>query len=64
MSAADRIWLACGFIIVIAMVNNPDAPAEQEKATATYCGMVAQFKETNGQFGWPDYRGTAAKVCK
>lgn len=28
-----------------------------------YCEMVKTFKETNGQFGWPDYRGIDRKVC-
>lgn len=64
MSAADRIWLACGFIIVVALVNNPDEPDALTKEAQTYCEMVQQFKETKGQFGWPDYRGNAAKVCK
>lgn len=64
MSAADRIWLVCGFIIVAMLVNNPDEPDDLTKAETTYCEMVQQFKETNGQFGWPDYRGDAAKVCK
>lgn len=28
-----------------------------------YCEMVGIYNETNGQYGWPDYRGNADEVC-
>lgn len=64
MTGRDLIWLVCGFILVIGLVNNPDEPDELTKAENTYCEMVATFKETNGQFGWPDYRENFSEVCK
>ena len=29
-----------------------------------YCEMVALYQESGGQYGWPDYKGNAARECK
>lgn len=57
-------WVLCGIALVV-LVNLPDPqPDELDKDQALYCGMVQTFKQTKGQYGWPDYRGNAAEVCK
>jgi hypothetical protein len=57
-------WVAC-FALLVVLVNLPDPqPDDLEQQQALYCEMVKTFKETQGQYGWPDYRGNAAEVCK
>ena len=57
-------WVLCGIALVV-LVNLPEPQADDlAKEQSLYCGMVQTFKETHGQYGWPDYRGNAAKVCK
>lgn len=29
-----------------------------------YCEMIGIYKETKGEYGWPDYKGIAGEVCK
>jgi hypothetical protein len=62
MTGRDAIWLVCGFIVVIAMVNTPERGLTKE--AQLYCEMVQTYKDTQGQYGWPDYRGEFRKVCK
>lgn len=64
MTGRDLIWLVCGLVVMIGLVNNPDEPDELTAEAARYCQMVHLYKETNGQLGWPDYRGNFRKVCK
>lgn len=63
MTGRDLIWIVCGLVLVIGLVNNPDEPDELTIEAKTYCEMVQTFKETDGRYGWPDYRGIFRKVC-
>lgn len=57
-------WVLCGIALVV-LVNLPDRnPDDLDQQQALYCEMVQAFKQTNGQYGWPDYRGNAVEVCK
>lgn len=29
-----------------------------------YCSMVKLFKESNGNLGWPDYKGSYTQNCE
>lgn len=62
MKRTDMLWLLCGMIVIIGLFNTPEHDA-LSKEQALYCEMTGAFKNTNGQFGWPDYRGNARKVC-
>ena len=62
MTGRDAIWMLCGFAIIIGMMNTPEH--EPTKEAQLYCEMVQTYKDTNGQYGWPDYRGEFRKVCK
>lgn len=64
MTGRDLIWLVCGLVVVVGLVNNPDKTDELTMQAKTYCDMVQTYKETKGQYGWPDYRGNFRKVCK
>lgn len=48
---------------MIALFNAPENDS-LSKEQALYCEMTKAFKNSNGQYGWPDYRGNARKVCK
>ena len=29
-----------------------------------YCEMVQIYKESNGHYGWPDFKGVASEFCQ
>ena len=41
--------------ISIGLVNTLDKRSEANERDL-YCDMVQQFKDTNGQYGWPAYK--------
>lgn len=51
-------------VTIMTLDHARGVPDELAREQQTYCEMVQTFKETNGQYGWPDYRGVARKVCK
>ncbi|QMP19209.1 hypothetical protein [Pseudomonas phage Persinger] len=51
-------------IAVMLTLDHARQPDDLDQQQATYCEMVQTFKDTRGQYGWPDYRGNAAEVCK
>lgn len=55
----SHITAAALLVIVVALglVGNSDIEAAQN-SRSEYCDMVKLHKETNGQFGWPAYKGT------
>lgn len=59
-------WLAFLIIGAAVILTLDDARHgdDLDQQQATYCEMVQTFKDTRGQFGWPDYNGNAAEVCK
>lgn len=60
----QAFWVLFGIALVV-LVNLPEHRADDlDKEQSLYCEMVQTFKETKGQYGWPDYRGNAAEVCK
>lgn len=46
--------------IVLLSLNFSERNHQQE----LYCEMVGIYKETKGEYGWPDYKGIAGEVCK
>ena len=43
-----------------ATTNGDELTQEQ----SLYCEMVQIHKESNGNYGWPDFKGIAEEVCK
>ena len=39
-------------------------PDDLEQQRALYCEMVETFKNTGGEYGWPDYKGSYGRDCK
>lgn len=38
-------------------------PDDLEQQRALYCEMVETFKNTGGEYGWPDYKDTYRRDC-
>jgi len=56
--------LGLGFLLIaLGIAGEGDQEAYEEQAK-NYCEMVALYQRTDGENGWPDYRGNAAEVCK
>jgi hypothetical protein len=57
-----NLWLTGGALLLVILsffaYQDIDEAAEDD---AAYCGMVKDFKESNGQHGWPAYKGE--EVC-
>ena len=47
-------------LAILAHDDYDEAVAQQE----VYCSMVKQYKQSNGLYGWPDFKGTYEKHCK
>lgn len=59
-------WLGMLALAVAVMLTLDHARQadDLDMQQANYCEMVQTFKDTRGQYGWPDYNGNAAEVCK
>lgn len=53
---AAAIFSILGLSHVVVGGDNVDPNKE-------YCEMVNTYKESNGEFGWPDFEGKFNKVC-
>ena len=59
MSIALIITAIISLFAVVGAGDYQDA-VQQE---AAYCEMVKLHKKTNGESGWPDYKGSYAERC-
>ena len=50
------ILLVVLLLAMVSIVNTLDKRSEQNQASL-YCEMVAEYKASNGQHGWPAYKG-------
>ena len=44
------------FFLIMGLIGNEDMK-EQERIEKRYCEMVEMYKESNGDTGWPPYKG-------
>lgn len=58
-------WLClAGCLLVLGIALESDYGSDSlSNEQVLYCEMTKAFKNSNGQYGWPDYRGNARKVC-
>ena len=61
MKLQDWFVVFVFFIIVKSILFSAEPPDEQSEI---YCEMVELFKQTGGEFGWPDYKETFDRGCK
>jgi len=54
------IGLAAFFLCLTVLLAIPEGNEQQD----LYCEMVTTFKETGGNYGWPDYNNNYNEVCK
>lgn len=52
--------LVAMFAVGTLAVGQPD---DLEHQRALYCEMVETFKNTGGEYGWPDYKDTYRRDC-
>jgi len=45
--------------IGLAMIEDP----RERKELDHYCEMVTIFKESNGEYGWPDFKRNYEEIC-
>lgn len=55
------LFLLASMIIVLALFTADD---DLQQPQDLYCEMVAIHKDTGGEYGWPDYKHIAERVCK
>ena len=41
-----------------------DSSDDLEQQRALYCEMVETFKNSGGEYGWPDYKDTYRRDCQ
>lgn len=60
VATAALVVIALAALGIAGNMDKQDA----EQRHSTYCEMVQTFKESNGAYGWPDYKGIYQEVCK
>lgn len=50
--------------LVIFTLGHASGPDDRDIALTEYCSMIALHKESGGEFGWPDFKGTYEDDCK
>lgn len=60
--SVNPLWFVLILLILFAVVSGMDMKDEM-KTEANYCEMVSLYKSSNGQYGWPDYKGNFKTNC-
>ena len=61
MKLLDWFTVFVFIVLVLTIVY----PIENEnEAPKIYCEMVKIYKQTGGEYGWPDYKETFDRECK
>lgn len=50
------------FASILGWIGTQDKE-QQKQSESEYCQMVKLYKQTNGDFGWPDYHRSYAEWC-
>lgn len=64
MSEVKLSLLVLGVLLIVLGIAGDGDLEMAETQAGNYCHMVALYRRTNGENGWPDYRGDYAEVCK
>lgn len=52
------------FVLIALSGSLERQPDDLEQQRALYCEMVETFKNTGGEYGWPDYKGAYRRDCQ
>ena len=61
---AAWVLLVCLAAMLVVDALPDGQPDDLEQQRALYCEMVETFKNTAGEYGWPDYKGTYRRDCQ
>lgn len=50
--------------LLLFTLGHASGPDDQAMAWVEYCEMHALYIETQGEYGWPDYRDIYEEECK
>lgn len=50
-------------LVILALIDKADAPYRAQ-FVEQYCELVDIYRQSEGQYGWPDYRGDYERRCK
>jgi len=56
--------IAMALIMCMTVLFSMETERDFEAELAYYCDMVDTFKDSKGEYGWPDYKGTYERDCK
>ena len=62
----EGIW-ALLFVGVLSIIFGLVGESDYQEALhqqQIYCDQVAKHRQSDGEFGWPDYRQSAAEECE
>lgn len=57
-------FILIGVCLLLVAGTRLDSSDELEQEQALYCEMVETFKNTGGEYGWPDYKDTYGRDCR
>lgn len=63
MANQIAIFVLALCVLGLALAGRDDH-SDQVKQSDLYCEMTEIYVTTNGEFGWPDFRGVRENECK
>jgi hypothetical protein len=62
----EGVWAAIAVAIIALLLGLVGESDYQEALSQQqiYCDQVAKHRQSGGEFGWPDYRQSAAEECE
>ena len=62
----EGVWAAITVAIIALLLGIVGEGDYQEALSQQqiYCDQVAKHQQSGGEFGWPDYRQSAAEECE
>ena len=63
MSEVTTEKLAFVLVLLVALICLAILGDDPQHLEDNYCQMVSIYKKSDGEFGWPDYKGNYAEVC-
>ena len=58
-----NLMFGCIALITILLLTGPDTLDDQISEQRLYCEMVMTYRDSGGQYGWPDYKKIAELYC-